>query len=331
MRYMALLVLLSAGTALLYLAWYRYQAVNLQLALLNSVEGTVDSVASNGDLNLKYSVAGTPYEITRSVPIKFIPAIRAGERVTLLYPASRPDTARVRHWSVVYQDSAVTGSFGIAAFIFAIGAFVLMGSIPARPDMTAGQQPYSTVTRYSSLPVVTSLDQPIELHNARNEFYISVTLLAGGAFLVSYLLYRNPDFLWTRYLGYPAAVVVALFGVGMIFAAFQNRSLQLRADNDGIQLKDNSGSRTILWKDVAAIKRETVTRSTWNSGKYARRGYSSKTVGHYLQLLDASGKVLYKIDEDVAMEPAQDWIRLRAFIPHRTNLPVQEETRETLL
>jgi len=330
MRYVVLLVLVSVGSALFYLAWYRYLAVNLQLAGLDSVDGKVDSIAANGDLNLKYSVAGTPYEITRSVPVKFMPSLRAGERVTLLYPTSRPDTAKVWHWSVVYQDSVVTGGFGIAAFIFAIGAFVMMGSVPSRPDMRAGQQPDSTATRYSSLPLVKSLDQPIELRNARNEFYISFVLAAGG-FLAAYLLYRNPAFLWTRYLGYPAAGVAALFGVGMIFAAFQNQSLRLRADNDGIQLKDDSGSRTILWKDVAALKHETVTRSTWNSGKYARRGYSSNTMGHYLQLLDASGKVLYKIDEDVAMEPAQDWLRLRAFIPRRTNLPVQEETRETLL
>src|SRR5256885_615676 len=135
MRYVVLLVLLAVGSGLLYLARYRYQAVNQQLARLNSVEGVVDSVASNGDLNLKYTVA-----------------------------------------------------------------------------------------RYSSLPAVTSLDRPIELHNTRSEFYISLAM-AAGAFLAGYLLYRNPDFLWTRFIGYPVAVVAALFGAGMVFAAFQNQSL----------------------------------------------------------------------------------------------------------
>jgi hypothetical protein len=329
MRYVVLLLLLAVGSALLYLARYRYQAVNLQLAQLQSVEGTVDSVAANGDLNLKYSVAGTPYEITRSVPVKFFPNIRAGERVTLLYPAARPDTARVRHWSVVYPDSAITGGFALVAFAIGIGGFVMMGGIPSMKDIGGGDQAYATVTPYKANPVATTLDRPIELHNARNEFFLSF-VLAGAAFLASYLLYRNPDFLWTRYIGYPVAVAAALLGVGMIFAAFQNKSLRLRADNDAIQLTDNEGSTTIYWKDVAALKRQSVTRSTLHGGHYTRRRYSTETVGRYLQLLDASGKVLYEINENVPMEPVQDWVRFRAFIPGRTNLPVQEETYEPL-
>ena len=117
----------------------------------------------------------------------------------------------------------------------------------------------------------------------------------------------------------------------MIFAAFQNQSMRIRADQDGFEIGDSLGSRKFLWKDVAALKRETVSRSTYNSGKYFRRGYSSSVMGRYFILLDSSGKDLLKLDEDVAMEPVQDWLRLRAYIPKRTGLAVEEAARESLL
>jgi hypothetical protein len=253
--------------------------------------------------------------------------------VTLLYKSARPDTAKVRQWSVLYQDSLVAGGFGLVGILFAVGGFVAMGSVPSLRGAlngTVNPQPYAEKKHDSSIPVGTSLDSPIELHNARNEFYISFPM-AAAALTAAFFLYRNPWFLWTRWIAYPAVAVVVLFGIGMIFAAFQNQTARIRANQDGIETGDSSGSRKFLWKDVAVLKRETVTRSTYQSGKYFRRGYSSSVVGRYLILLDGSGKELLKLDEDVAMEPVEDWLRLRASIPVRTGLEVKEETRETLL
>src|SRR5450759_1226389 len=112
MRYALLLLLGSFGVFLLFVARYRYQAVNVELANLNTVEGIVERIGPDGELDLKYSVGPTPYELVRSVPIK-LPRIRAGDKVTLLYKSARPDTAKVLQWSVLYQDSLVAGGFGL--------------------------------------------------------------------------------------------------------------------------------------------------------------------------------------------------------------------------
>jgi hypothetical protein len=195
MRYAVLLLLGSFGVFLLFVARYRYQAVNLQLVRLNTVEGTVDSIGPDGELDVKYQVGTQAYEIVRSVPIK-IPSIRAGDKVSLLYPSDRPDTAKVKHWSVLYPDSAVAGGFGLVAILLAIGAFVAFGSVPSLGDLPVtanGPRGYTFEQKLGdSIPPPTSLDHRIELRNGRSEFYISF-LIAGAVFAAAYGLYRNPE------------------------------------------------------------------------------------------------------------------------------------------
>ena len=130
MRYAALVLLGSFGVFLLFVARYRYQAVNVQVAGLNTVEAVVQSIGSDGELNLKYKVGAEIFEIARGVPIR-IPRIRAGDHVTLLYNTAPPDTAKVRQWSVLYPDSLVAGGFGLVAILFAVGAFVALGRVPS--------------------------------------------------------------------------------------------------------------------------------------------------------------------------------------------------------
>ena len=36
-----------------------------------------------------------------------------------------------------------------------------------------------------------------------------------------------------------------------------------------------------------------------------------------------------KLDEDTPMEPKQDWLLLRAYIPRRTGLPIVQESRKS--
>ncbi len=330
MRYAALILLGSFGVFLFFIARYRYQAVNVQVAGLNTVEAVVQSIGPDGELNLKYKVGAEAFEIVRRVPIR-IPRIRAGDRVTLFYNSARPDTAKVRQWSVLYPDSLVAGGFGLLAIVFAVGAFVALGRVPSVSEALKNPESQIERTHESSIPIPASLDAPIELHNARNEFYISF-LMAAGAFVAAFFLYRSPPwFLATRWLSYPVVALIVLFGIGMIFAAFGNQEMRIRANQDGVEIIDSSGSRKFLWTDVAALKRETVSRSTYSSGKVFSRGYSDKVMGRSLILLDRAGKELLKLDEDVAMEPVRDWMRLRAYIPKRTGLEVKEAARETLL
>src|ERR1700760_3046965 len=99
MRYIVLLLLGTFGLFLLFVARNRYEAVNLKLAGDQTIDGVLSSILANGDLNFKYTVASTGYEIVRSVPVNFFPRLSAGSTVPLVYAPDRPDAARVRHWS----------------------------------------------------------------------------------------------------------------------------------------------------------------------------------------------------------------------------------------
>jgi hypothetical protein len=325
MRYIVLLLMGTFGVFLLFLARNRYDAVNLKLAGDQTVQGVLSAILANGDLNFKYTVEATDYEIVRSVPVNWFPRLRAGSPVPLVYSADRPDAARVRHWSVVYQDSAVCGFFGVMALVMAITAFVMMGGHPApAPAM-----------RYAPPAAVVSLDHAIELKNTRQDFVTSL-LVAFGVLAAAYLLYRNPYFMWTPWISYPVAVVVAVVGIFMVWGAFFSRSLRIRADRDGVVLTDSDGSRKFAWAEVAVLKHETMTQGVRHR-KAIRNNlpsdyfYTTDEVGHWLILLDQSGKVLLKLDEDTPMDPFQDWLRLRAFIPQHTGLPLVEETTKSPL
>ncbi len=322
MRYVVLLLFVAVGVLLLLLARNRYDVANRQLAGLSTVDGTVTSIASNGDLSVKYRVESADYEIVRSLGVNFFPRIRAGDSVPLVVGVARPDSARIRHWSVVYQDVAVTGGFGVVAFAIALGAFVLMGSVPTTAPLRTYTPPAAAV----------SIDRPMELRNTRQDFSSSL-LVAAGVFAAAFLLFRYPYFMWTPWLTYPAAALVFLFAIGLVWAAFYSRSIRIRADSNGIVIVDSDGSRKFGWADVAGLKRETMTqrmrhRPIIRTDHYT---YTIEEVAHTFILLDSSGKELLKIDEETPMDPLQDWLLLRAYIPQRTGLQVIETKRESPL
>jgi hypothetical protein len=324
MRYAVLVTMGLFGGFLLWAAQYRYQAVNLQLAHLNSVEAVVTSVGPDDDLHLKYAVGSTPYEIVRSVGVNLFPSIKAGDKVLLAYDTARPDTATLRHWSETYQDSAVAGGFGVVAIVMAVAVFVIMGS-GIKGDAVRPPQ---------AVAVVTTLDRPIELKNAGSGVF-STLVLAVGIFGAAFLLYRNPDFMWSRYLSYPVATLIALFGGFLAWSAFFTKAPGIHADQRGIVVNNSDGGHQFLWEDIAALKHEIVTQevvhrplSQLNSHK---NDFISTTeeVAHTFVLLDSSGKELLKLNEDVPMKPFEDWMRLRGYIRGRTGLPVEEAIRES--
>jgi hypothetical protein len=298
------------GVFLLFAAVYRYEEDKADLAPLNRVVATVSSIGPDGSLKLKYTVGSTNYEIERSIGVNCFPRIKAGDKVTLLYETPRPDSATVKHWSEIYADSAVAGGFGVVAIFLAVMVFMMVGT-----GSVKGHAPVAAA-------VVTTLDHAIDLRSTWKEFTTTMVIVAG-TLVVAFLLYRYPYFLWRPWLSYPVAAVVALLGVGMFWAAFSTKSLRIHADQDGVGIKDSDGSRTFSWTDVAALKRETLTRKREDDG--------IDELGHYFYLLDGSGGTLLKLNEDEPMEPVPDWMLLRAFIRGRTGLPVKEETRNVAL
>jgi hypothetical protein len=322
MRVAVWLALTCIGLLLLFFARNRYQAANIQLSRLNSVEAVVSAVGADGALHLRYTVAAEAYEIDRDVPVN-IPKIHIGDKVTLLYQASRPDAARLRQWSVVYQDAAVIGGFGAAAILIAMVVFVMMGTPPTiapSPQIYAG---------------IATLDHAIELKNTRREFVVELAIPCG-IFVAAILLWRNPYFLWWPWLSYSGAVAIAILGLFMVWNAFDTKAIRIRADQEGVAIKDPAGDRKFPWGEVTLLKHRTMTevrrhRHAIRNNRESDYWYTTDEIGHWLILLDAGGKELLKLDEDTPMEPLQDWLRLRAFIPGRTGLTPQEEITQSPL
>ncbi len=207
----------------------------------------------------------------------------------------------------------------------AITAFVAFGVTHTSPPPVQYAPPASVV----------SLDHAIELRNTREDFVTSL-VVALGVFAMAFLLYRNPYFLWKPWLSYSAALAVAVIGLFMMWGAFFNRSIRIHADRDGVVVTDSDGSRKFAWEEVAVLKRETMTevvrhKSAIVNHRASDYSYTTSEVGHTFILLDKSGKVLLKLDEDTPMDPPPDWLALRAFIPQRTGLPVVQETTKSPL
>ena len=133
---------------------------------------------------------------------------------------------------MLYPDSLVACGFGVVAILFAVGAFVALGNVPSRGGALKNPHSYGEQKHESSSPVSASLDPPIELRNARNEFCISF-LMAAGAFIAAFFLYRNPWFLWTRWISYPATALIVLLGTVLrsetasVRVSFCGRTLRL--------------------------------------------------------------------------------------------------------
>jgi hypothetical protein len=334
MRYLALLLVGSFGVFLLFVARNRFQAVNGQLASMSTAASRVESIGSDGDLHVKYTVGSTDYEIVRSVPVK-LPWIKVGDQVPVVFSSDRPDAARIRQWSVVYQDSALAGAFGVAAIIAAIVSFLVMGSFDAIRQASPAMAVSSPVTSAVVAPLV-SMDKPIELRNTGKDFATTL-ILAAGIFVVAFLIYRFPYFLWGRWVSYPAAALFAILGAFVVWGAFFTKSIRIHADDNGVAITNSDVVLRFSWNDATTLKRETITQVVQHQSlvdhhsRHQDFTYTESEIGHYLILLDASGKELLKLDEDTPMTPLPDWERLRAYIPQRTGLPIQQERRESPL
>ena len=314
MRYVALLFFGAFGVALLLLAYNRYQSATSFLETANTVQGTVNSQDDDGDFHLTYRVGSKDYRVSQSVPINHFPKIKVGDTVPLVFTPDRPDYANFRHWSRVYEQFNVCAFLGLMAMIAAIGSFTMMGfEGTPRPQVV----------------VVTALDHPIDLRSTWKEFWTGM-LVSLIPFLFAFAMYRATHYRWP-WLSYIGVALFTLLAFGLMWAAAFTKSIRIHADQDGVQIKDNDGTRRFSWTDVAALKRETTTRKLRNDRADGTRDYGVQEMTHNFCLLDGFGKELLRLNEDAPMEPVNDWMVLRGYIRGRTGLPVEEETKKNIL
>ncbi len=180
-----------------------------------------------------------------------------------------------------------------------------------------------------------SLGNGIELRHSRKELLGN---LIGPLvfFALAYLVWRYPGWLWRPWLSYTGCVLLILAAIAMIWSAFDMKGTRIAANENGVEVKGTADARKFSWNDIASLQRETVTRRVRHlhairHNTSADYWYSTEEESHTFTLFDHSGKALLAIDEDEPMEPVEDWLKLRAYIPQRTGLPVTQVTRESKL
>ena len=167
-------------------------------------------------------------------------------------------------------------------------------------------------------PLVTPPDSPIEMRLPK--ITIGKYLLYAVSFLIGCIwLLRYPETLWTRWLAYPAALVLlALTGV-MLYVTFYQNKERIVADRDGIEVRvAGEAPEKVNWSQVGTVKILKV------EAKIKSTSALTRLVGTYFQLLDREGGELLKIDDPLA--PSEAYQLFLDCIPTWTGLPVQRET-----
>lgn len=212
-------------------------------------------------------------------------------------------------------SAAVFALMGIVVFLLLNGTFYLMDWMDRKWEK--GSQAPVVVTQPPR--TVTPPDSPIEMRLPW-ETIISQNLLYAAGFLFTCIwLLWYPETLWTRWLSYPAALVLlALTGV-MLYVAFYQNKERIVADRDGIEVRvAGETPEKVSWSQVGTVKILTVEARIKSTSALTR------SVGTYFLLLDRNGGELLKIDDPLA--PSETYQLFLDCIPAWTGLPVQRET-----
>ena len=212
------------------------------------------------------------------------------------------------------HSAAIFALMGIVVFLLLNGTFYLMDWVDRK--LEKGSQAPAVVTQPP--PVVTPPDSPIEMRLPK--ITIGTYLLYAASFLIGCIwLLRYPETLWTRWLAYPAALVLlALTGV-MLYVTFYQNKERIVADRDGIEVRvAGEAPERVNWSQVGTVKILKVEARIKSTSALTR------LVGTYFLLQDREGGELLKIDDPLA--PSEAYQLFLDCIPVWTGLPVQRET-----
>lgn len=309
MRLLLLLLFGAFGALLLFFARSQYNKAAAQLSQMTVLEGLVGAPhPDTGNYSVTYQIGSSSYEIWLSQPPGG-PKLRPGGRVTIVCPPGKPAEGRLKHWSNFYTDSMVLAGFGILGLLIAAGSFLATGGHPP-PALGVA----------SSVSVAT-LAAPIELRQPRDKM-VMMFIVAAVLFFATYFLVRDPSLLWTRWLSYPVALFVALFGIGLIFSALSLPGHRIVADANGIEVRSGSNARRFGWHQIAALRDRRYYKTVSSQGQHRP---TKESRGRSFVLLDKAGSDILELTEDLV--PEEERARLIGYIPARTGLPVQAEEK----
>lgn len=160
---------------------------------------------------------------------------------------------------------------------------------------------------------------PIVLREHRDRAWFSTEWTVGCLFAAA-LLFDDPGLLWTRWLGYPVAVIALLAALGLGFIAWGEWRERLRADVTGLaRVQGQTVMDQIAWHEVARVVLVENRVSTSLTGNTVSR------VERSLTLVDAQDRV--RLTADWPLKPQDQAERLLDAIPAWAGVDVILERR----
>ncbi|MCE9660883.1 MAG: hypothetical protein K8R60_20340 [Burkholderiales bacterium] len=158
---------------------------------------------------------------------------------------------------------------------------------------------------------------PIEL---RPRIYVDEGNLGFGITLLLLTIFLfTVETVWLRLLAWPAGGLALLFA-GMSFSdAWNEMGTRFVADPSGLQIHDRKGMKTVPWSRVARVR----LRQVWVSYGSSNFFRSKRVSGRSLELLDASGASLLKVE--LPLRSAEDSKVFEASVPVWTQRTIEVE------
>lgn len=175
--------------------------------------------------------------------------------------------------------------------------------------------------RVTELPAGTTAppDTPIQMRIAgatrRDDWYWSAGLLFGAL-----CLFGDPTYLWTRWLTYPAAVLMLLGSIAAGFSGWAGLRRHMEASARGFETIERFGWKMITWDQVGAVRIIETHITHLDSGGNRTM---SQSVDYQLIFIDRQGAVLDRIP--VPLEPTEAYELFLGAVPHWTGKPVIKE------
>jgi hypothetical protein len=203
---------------------------------------------------------------------------------------------------------------GIVVALLAGGVKYIYDSMTHR-EALASQAPAAAVEPPKP---VTPPDRPIEMRPAEGEsgdklLYAVGFLLAGLGMLVF------PDMLWSRWLAYPAALVLLVLSGFSFHMTYGLKNQTLVADGKGIEIREKGEViDKIAWSDVGTVKIQVIEH------RKSTRSVAVEKDRNFL-LLDRSGELVLTIAEPLT--PPESYRLFLNCIPSWTGLTVEHEVK----
>ncbi len=164
-------------------------------------------------------------------------------------------------------------------------------------------------------------DGPLTLRLGHNAWWRPASW-ALGLGVGAYLLFTDPEALWTAWIAWPAAAAMALAAPFKLQAAWRGAHARLVATSEGVTFLRGSGENRIAWRSVGEVR----LMNYWRRGKESL-ATGARTVSYIerrtLQLRDHDGRVLLEVD--APLRPAEGYAAFLDAVLVWSAAPVREQ------